>query len=97
MEFFHFCEPFFSQASVEFEKSEAERLEKVNTCLKRFCEFEKRNAELRKSLIENFEEVVTSVVSNTDLVDYIEAEKIPEQTHKYTKILKLLDLACERK
>jgi len=79
------------QASTEFQACEKERLEKVNYYLRQLCEFEKKSIDLRKSLLENFEEAVLSVNPHDDLASYIQASKCPEQTHKYSKALNLLD------
>ena len=83
--------PFFFKAISEFQNCEKERLERTNLYLKRYCELEKKNIEVKKKLIENFETAVQEVNTNNDLALFIQTKKLPELTHKYSKVLEYLD------
>jgi len=69
----------------------------MNTYLAKFCEFEKKTIEMRKSLIKSFEEAVSEVSAIADMNLFIGANKAPELTHKYSKVLSFLDWNYEQK
>lgn len=60
--------------------------------MKRFCEIEQSKLKAQLELISNFEQIVDSSSSVDDINLYIDQEKQPELTHKYTNALELLDI-----
>ena len=85
------------QASIEYQKCERERLEKVNTSLRRFCEFERSSINIRSRLLEELERATLEVDAEQDLHLYIAQEQAADDTHKYAKALSLLDWHFEQR
>jgi hypothetical protein len=69
----------------------------MNHFLSKFCDFEKKSMEMRKSLIQNFEDAIAEVDTALDLSSFVESKKAPELTHKYSKVLSFLDWNYDQK
>ena len=74
-----------------FQECEVERGRVTKKCLKLFCELEKNSLNQKQKLLSELEAAVNDMNNENDLDNFINKEKLPEVTHKFSKVLRILD------
>lgn len=86
-----------ARATTAFQEAEAERISKLKSCMKTFCELERAAITARSELLSSLEGAVNSHNPEEDILLYIHQAKQVELTHKYTNALELMDLHFKQK
>jgi hypothetical protein len=79
------------QAVQALEDAEKERLMGMRSCVAEFCELERSALNEQSRLLKMLEDTVADQNPEKDLADFVQEEKKPESTLKYTRALALLD------
>lgn len=80
-----------------FQEVEHERLVRLKTCMRNFCELERSAISARSELLTTLEEAIASQDADQDLSLFIAQEKHVELTHKYTSAIGLMDLHLKKR
>lgn len=74
-----------------FQELEVDRMRRMKSMLRRFCEAERAMLKAKEEQLTLLEESISYQEPEEDMLLFITQEKLTEATHKYSGAVKLLD------